>query len=110
MAFMQKQITVETRWLCVETTQGIEYVSVFDNGLNWADSDAMSEDAREDAIAQLQDYTEGEPESWENVKGYGARLSAPGYLDCTPWAVFDTYDEAKEYLDDEEMVDYLPGN
>ena len=39
--------------------------------------------------------------------GYGARLSAPGYLDCTEWAVFETEDEAREYLeemypDDEE--------
>ncbi|MCP3885122.1 MAG: hypothetical protein GY700_06540 [Propionibacteriaceae bacterium] len=30
--------------------------------------------------------------------GYGARLSKPGYLDCTEWAVFDTQREAAEYL------------
>jgi hypothetical protein len=30
--------------------------------------------------------------------GYGARLSAPGYMDCTDWVVFDTFEEADEYL------------
>lgn len=32
------------------------------------------------------------------IQGYGARLSAPGYMDATEWAVFDTEQEAKEYL------------
>jgi len=36
----------------------------------------------------------------EMVTGFGARLSAPGYLDCTDWAVFDTMKEAAEYLID----------
>ena len=31
---------------------------------------------------------------------YGARLSAPGYLDCTEWEVFDTEQEACSYLAD----------
>lgn len=30
--------------------------------------------------------------------GFGARLSAPGYMDATEWAVFATEDEAKDYL------------
>lgn len=34
----------------------------------------------------------------ELVEGFGARLSMPGHLDCTPWMVFDTYHEAQEYL------------
>ena len=37
------------------------------------------------------------------IWGYGARLSAPGYLDCTDWAVFDTEDEAVEYLAEEYL-------
>lgn len=40
------------------------------------------------------------------IKGYGARLSAPGYLDCTDWTVFDTYDAALEYLYEEIISDY----
>lgn len=36
---------------------------------------------------------------------WGARLSAPGYMDCTDWAVFDTEEEAREYIRDEYEVD-----
>jgi hypothetical protein len=32
--------------------------------------------------------------------GWGARLSAPGYADCTEWAVHETEEEAREYLAD----------
>jgi hypothetical protein len=32
--------------------------------------------------------------------GYLARLSMPGYADCTEWSAFDTYDEAAQYLID----------
>jgi hypothetical protein len=32
------------------------------------------------------------------VEGYGARLSAPGYLDCTDWCVFATREEAEASL------------
>jgi len=46
--------------------------------------------------------------SWENIKGYGARLSAPGYLDCTPFVVFDTQEEAEQYLTDEYPEDGEP--
>lgn len=31
---------------------------------------------------------------------YGARLSAPGYLDCTEWTVHSSAAEAKEYLEE----------
>lgn len=38
--------------------------------------------------------------------GYGVRLSAPGYLDCTEWEVFDTSAErdsrAKELEEEDE--------
>ena len=46
----------------------------------------------------IRDYCEGTPQSWENIQGYGARLSAPGYMDCTEWCVFDSVEEAEEYL------------
>jgi hypothetical protein len=32
---------------------------------------------------------------------YGVRLSASGYLDCTDWEVFDTLEEAQDYLIEE---------
>jgi len=43
---------------------------------------------------------DGEADTVETIHGYGARLSAPGYLDCTDWTVFATYEEAARYLVD----------
>ena len=31
---------------------------------------------------------------------YGARMSAPGYLDCTEWCLFETKQEAIDCLDE----------
>jgi len=54
----------------------------------------------------LEDYVDGKYiEHWEII-GWGARLSAPGYLDCTDWSVFDTEREAKEYLRDTYDVEF----
>jgi len=39
-----------------------------------------------------------EYESIESVKGFGARIQAPGYLDSTEWSVFDTRVEAEIFL------------
>ena len=36
----------------------------------------------------------------QRIEGWGARLSAPGYLDCTEWTVFDTEQEAYQFLED----------
>jgi hypothetical protein len=60
----------------------------------------MSDEDRDATIEKIQPYVEDTPQSWENIKGYGARLSAPGYLDCTDWTVFDTKEEAIAYLDE----------
>lgn len=51
----------------------------------------------------LADYCENR-EAWriELTTGYGARLSAPGFLDRTEWCVFETEKEAREYLDEAE--------
>jgi hypothetical protein len=34
--------------------------------------------------------------------GWGCRFTAPGFLDCTPWTVFETEDEARKYLEEQE--------
>ena len=111
---MQKQITKKQTWLRVETTQGTEFVDAGGLSLFVRNSESLDHSGSEQekwntkkAIAQ---YCEGEPESWENVQGYGARLSAPGYTDCTEWTVFDTEQEAEAYLeemygDEEEETD-----
>lgn len=115
--FMRKQITRKMNWIQVETKHGTEWIPG-DIGLFVRNSDSPSQPLTDEEFArykkQIWQYTEGEPESWENVQGYGARLSAPGYLDCTEWAVFDTEAEAQRYLDemysddeDEEEEDSL---
>jgi hypothetical protein len=102
MAFLQKQITNEQRWLRVETTQGTEFLPVDLVG-DLPGSQFLADGVTEENSSDVQAYCEGKVQSWENIKGYGARLSAPGYLDCTEWAVFDTQGEAEKYLD--EMFD-----
>jgi hypothetical protein len=37
------------------------------------------------ALALLQPYCEGEPQSFEVVEGWWARFSAPGFSDATEW-------------------------
>jgi hypothetical protein len=102
--FMPSQVTGLQSWLRVETTQGTEFVNVAGTSLFVRDSQTlthpMSDSDREETIERIRHYTDGKPQSWENIKGYGARLSAPGYLDCTEWTVFDTREEAEAYLDE----------
>ena len=102
--FMQHQVTGLENWLRVETSQGLELIRSGDAGLFVRNSEQISQPLTDDERAkyanQIQDYVEGTPESWENVKGYGARLSAPGYLDCTEWSVFKTKEIAREYLEE----------
>ena len=112
MTFMQRQITGNENWLRVETTQGTEFVRIADTSLFVRNSDCpsqpLTDDEREATIDNIRDYVEDTPKSWENIKGYGARLSAPGYLDCTPFVVFDTQEEAEQYLTDEYPEDGEP--
>jgi len=107
--FMQRQLTGNENWLRVETRQGTEFIRIADTSLFVRNSDCISQpltdDEREATIDKIRDYVEGTPESWENIKGYGARLSAPGYLDCTEWTVFDTREEAEKYLAEEYPED-----
>lgn len=47
----------------------------------------------------LSQYCENrKPTSIERVRGYFARLSAPGYMDCTAWACYATKREAMAAL------------
>jgi hypothetical protein len=113
MPFMQRQVTGKQHWVRVETTHGTEFVP--GELLQVRDSDTathpLSDFDRERYKKAIWQYTEGEPQLWENIIGYGARLSAPGYMDCTEWCVFDTDEEAEEYLsemygdEDEEEED-----
>jgi len=43
----------------------------------------------------------GEVERLKIVTGWGARLSAPGYMDCTDWSLYDSEKEAHDELCDQ---------
>jgi hypothetical protein len=102
--FMQRQITGNENWLRVETSNGTDFVRIADTSLFVRNSEQVSQpltdDERAATVERIRPYCEGTPESWENIKGYGARLSAPGYLDCTEWTVFDTKEDAEKYLEE----------
>jgi hypothetical protein len=87
MAFMSYEITRKQDWWKVE-----------DNGTNFYPCEYFSKAE----VYKLHDLVEDEDEGEliEQIKGYGARLSAPGYLDCTEWGVYDTKAEAKAALDE----------
>jgi len=80
---MQKEITEKQQWHKIDGSNGIDY----------SPADIFSlEEAKDDYIGEV----------WEakTIWGYGARMTASGYLDCTDWAVFDTEKEAVNYLDE----------
>ena len=78
---MEKQVTELTKWLQIESSDGTFYLPA-----------SMADLCESDfAIADIYEV--------EMQEGYGARLSMPGYLDCTDWTVHDTPEEAFEYLE-----------
>ncbi len=86
--FMEPEITGKERWAEVDTNCGTEWVPIEQLGITLPDG-----------MELLRAYLEGNRVfSVQEREGYGARLSAPGYLDCTDWAVFDTEEEARAYL------------
>ena len=88
MAFMNYEITNKQDWWQVE-----------DNGTNFYPCAYF----RREEVFKMHDLDSGATDDLEKVtriKGYGARLSAPGYLDCTEWGVYDTKAEAKAALDE----------
>ena len=91
---MEKQVTDKQRWAIVETNCGTECVPIEQLGIVLPSN--MKAQAK-----LLADYLEGSHVFCVAEKeGYGARLSAPGYLDCTEWTVFDTEQEAVDYLEE----------
>jgi hypothetical protein len=112
MSFMEPQIE-QGQWYEIETTQGVAYLpsDVVSVPVVRADDEcpATEHNTTEEewtAISRaLRDHVDGEPESVCIREGFGARLSAPGYMDCTDWAVFETEQEARDYLREESGID-----
>lgn len=78
---MQPEITEFEKWVKVDGTAGIHWYlgQYFTMG-----------EATKNYPGKVEDV-----ELW---RGYGARLSMPGYLDCTEWTVFDSRSDAAGYL------------
>ena len=105
MAFMQKQITDKRMWLEIDGNRGITVVDAADAPELLPLIEAAADETDEldgDALEELQEaasvYYDGRVEMVCKCVGYGARLSAPGYMDCTDWTVYDTQEEAEAGL------------
>lgn len=84
MSFMQQQITRKQKWYQIDTIR---------EGIVVYPADMFSAEwVAEEWDRPIEDV--------EIIEGYGARLSAPGYMDCTEWSVFNTPAEAQAYLDE----------
>lgn len=76
MAFMQAQMTDKQTWHEIDGPQGTSFYP----------GDVFS-------LAQAKDDY-GTHWAAATVKGYGVRASAPGYMDCTDWEVYDNESDA----------------
>ena len=83
MAFMERQVEFG-EWWEIDTDGGVFYAPRW----NMSKDDVFN------------DFPSGSITTIGTVSGYGARLSAPGYLDCTEWTVFGTEAEAHQFLED----------
>lgn len=99
MPFMQRQITEKQTWLELDGPHGIISIPYpsdqFDVEGTKAELDKETPD-----LSIFSDAYPGEIWAASVIEGFGCRLSAPGYMDCTEWAVFQTEQECLEYLDE----------
>jgi len=84
---MNKQVIYD-RWIVIDTSNGLTAIPQSFIGL-------QTQFTADDVAP----YIDGEFISAELVDGYGARLSMPGYLDCTKWTVFATEEQAWKFLE-----------
>jgi len=90
---MQPQI-IYTRWIEIDGTNGITFVP-FDVVYSNPNLRTM-----QPSVSDVQPFYDGKVWETSIVDGYGARLSMPGYLDCTEWTVFATKEAAEQFLVD----------
>ena len=113
-AFMPSSITDKTSWYVIDHRDGIDYLEVSLVGdlpglANMGDTinflDDCTEEDRETIWAAIACYVTTPSgiatiNDIERIEGYGSRLSAPGYMDCTEYTVHDTEHDAIVYLVD----------
>ena len=98
--FMQPEVTYG-RWYEIETLDGyyaLPFELIGDAYIvsdRWVD--AEDEPNLVDRINQYVGVPRDRVLAVQTIDGWGARLSASGYLDCTDWCVFQTEQEARDY-------------
>jgi hypothetical protein len=103
MAFMLPDIEYGD-WIEVDGNYGTDFIPpglvVLPDEADFEGDDGFDEDAYLEACAAVvADYVEStEIYSVAVRTGYGVRLSASGYMDCTAWSVFDTEAECRDHL------------
>jgi len=110
MSFMQPKIQFVNGYN-VDTDQGIQFVNSDFVGI--VENDELEEIEDSGELGVFADYVEGrECYSVEDVTGYLAELSAPGYMDRLELGVFPTESDAARELilqfydvPDDEMTD-----
>ena len=111
MSFMQPEI-VHGLWLRVDTMSGTWWVPEDLVGpvflkqavLYEVEWDNLEPDSKLRALVNdLEDYVEADrTELYELtlVEGWGGRMSAPGYTDCTEWTVLPEREDVEAVLED----------
>ncbi len=112
-AFMDPQVW-EGDFLKLDGDQGIIFVPAEEastpEGLLVADGMGNPVDAEDFYTEEYGDfYGPGRIQEAETVHGWGAQMSASGYMDQTDLTVFDTEEEAIDYLMEFYMVDDSSG-
>ncbi len=99
--FMQPEV-VEGDWYEIDGAEGTVFLPIDILGTIPAVEDYLNRDDDEitdDVARALSEFVMGEVWTIEKRHGFGARLSAPGYLDATDWSVYDTEEEARADLE-----------
>jgi len=102
---LQPQI-VDEKWYQVDGPQGTEWVMA--DYVGEVDLSEFDDGGEQPIPTMLRDFCDNDKAyNIQKVNGFGARMSASGYMDATDWCVFLDETEAYEYL--AETYDLCPG-
>lgn len=100
MSFMEVEMTGKEEWISYDSDTAGGGVIPMD--VLSAEERRLFDAGDYSGIVKYTEAIRGDLYDVKVIKGYGVRLSAPGYLDATEWDVFDTKREAEEHADELE--------